>query len=61
MVEADAITLDARIQISADHLSGELRLADGRAIPFEGWLGLIGAVELACSSATPPTGTYEAP
>jgi len=43
----DSIELDARLQVCGDHLSGEVRLPDGRAIAFDGWLGLIGAVESA--------------
>jgi hypothetical protein len=45
--ESDPIELDARLRISGDHMNGELRLPDGRWIAFDGWLGLIGAVEAA--------------
>jgi hypothetical protein len=43
--EPDPIELDARLRISEDHMDGEVRLPDGRWITFDGWLGLIGAVE----------------
>ena len=45
--ESDPIELDAHLRISGDHMAGEVRLPDGRWIRFDGWLGLIGAVEAA--------------
>jgi hypothetical protein len=45
MLEPDPIECSARLQLSGDHLSGEVRGPDGRTIVFSGWLGLIGAVE----------------
>ena len=47
MPEPDPIELDARLRVSGDHLTGELRLPNGKTIAFDGWLGLIGAVEAA--------------
>jgi hypothetical protein len=47
---SDPIELDARLRVSGDHLNGELRLPDGRCITFDGWLGLIGAVEAASAA-----------
>ena len=44
--EPDSIEVDAHLLLLDDHLSGELRLPDGRRIAFDGWLGLVGAVEL---------------
>ena len=49
--ESDPIELDARLQVCGDHLSGEVRLPDGCTIVFDGWLGLIGAVESAISGS----------
>jgi hypothetical protein len=45
--ESDPIELDARLRISGDRLDGAVRLPDGGWIAFDGWLGLIGAVEAA--------------
>jgi hypothetical protein len=45
MLEPESVEVDAHLQIADDHLSGEIRLPDGHTIPFDGWLGLIGAVE----------------
>jgi hypothetical protein len=47
MLEPEPVELEAHMQVSEDHLSGEIRLSDGRTIAFDGWLGLIGAVESA--------------
>jgi hypothetical protein len=47
MLESSSVELDARLKICGDRLSGEISLPDGRTIAFEGWLGLIGAVESA--------------
>jgi hypothetical protein len=47
VLEPDLIELDARLCVSDEHLSGEVRAPDGRWIAFDGWLGLIGAVETA--------------
>jgi hypothetical protein len=45
--ESDPTELEARLHISGDHMDGEVRMPDGRWIAFDGWLGLIGAVEAA--------------
>ena len=55
VAERDPIELDARMRIEGEHLSGEVRLPDGRWITFDGWLGLFGAVE-AAMPADPVTG-----
>jgi hypothetical protein len=47
MSEVDCIEIEARLRLSADHLSGELRTSDGWRHSFSGWLGLIGALESA--------------
>ena len=47
MLEPEPVELQARLQVSDDHLSGEIHLPDGRTVTFDGWLGLIGAVESA--------------
>jgi hypothetical protein len=47
MLEPEPVELEAHLQVSDDHLSGEIRLPDGRTLAFDGWLGLIGAVEAA--------------
>ena len=47
VLEPDSIELDARLRVSGGDLSGEVCLPDGRAIAFDGWLGLIGALESA--------------
>jgi hypothetical protein len=53
MLAEPSVELDARLKISGDQLSGEISLPDGRTIAFEGWLGLIGAVESALVPARP--------
>jgi hypothetical protein len=45
--EPDPIELDARLRVSGGRLNGELHLPTGQTIGFDGWLGLIGAVEAA--------------
>ena len=60
MPEPDPIELDARLRVSGDHLNGELRLPSGTIIAFDGWLGLIGAVEAAVPP-DPVTGGGEDP
>ena len=47
MLEPEPVELEAHLQVSDDHLSGEIHLPDGHTIAFDGWLGLIGAVESA--------------
>ena len=47
---SDPIRLQARLEVAGDHLRGELLLPDGTPMAFDGWLGLIGAVEAACGS-----------
>jgi hypothetical protein len=47
VADPDPIELDARLRVSGDHLTGELYLPGGQTIAFDGWLGLIGAVEAA--------------
>lgn len=50
MNDSEPIELDARLRVSGDELTGEVR-RDGRpTIPFAGWLGLLGAVERACET-----------
>lgn len=53
MLEPESVELDARLKISEDHLSGEISLPDGRTTAFDGWLGLIGAIESALGSGPP--------
>ena len=47
VLEPDSIELDARLRVSGDYLSGEVCLPSGHRIAFDGWLGLIGALESA--------------
>jgi hypothetical protein len=50
VLEPRPIELQARLVLFGDRLSGELLCADGRRIEFEGWLGLLGAIESAGAS-----------
>jgi hypothetical protein len=53
MLAEPPVELAARLEIRGDQLSGEISLPDGRTIAFEGWLGLIGAVESALAVDRP--------
>jgi hypothetical protein len=52
--EPQPIELAARLRVSGDHLDGELQLPSGQTIAFDGWLGLIGAVEAAVPAEPVP-------
>jgi hypothetical protein len=57
MTDSDAIELDVRMHVDADEVSGEVARDGHPALPFEGWLGLLGAVERACELRH-PTSTH---
>jgi hypothetical protein len=53
MTRPDAIRLDASLQIVDGHLTGSVARAGAGAIPFSGWIGLLGAIERACAVPEP--------
>ena len=57
----DPIELEARLRVSRDHLEGELQLPSGQTIAFDGWLGLIGAVEAAVPADISGSGSGTVP
>jgi hypothetical protein len=57
--DPDPIEFNARLEVSENHLRGELCLPDGRRMAFDGWLGLISAIEAASSASVTAGGDAE--
>jgi hypothetical protein len=51
----EVIRLQLELHFTGDTVTGEVRTAAGAARPFQGWIGLIAAIELEGRGASPPT------
>ena len=51
----EVIRLQLELHFTGETVTGEVRTEAGAVRPFQGWIGLIAAIELEGRGATPPT------